>query len=177
MENNINIEDSSEIQISENNIRTARSSSSREARSRKSEERSPVVFGGGSRFNLPMSIVNKLKDAGKVAGFVVYSSGNTEQKENYYDAVDRGWKPMNADDFPELVRQYELSPFGNREEDRLIRRGGQIAMIRDIETHIAEKDYYDAEKRRQQYMSEMYKQEDPRLPKPFLDERKRSLMR
>ena len=79
------------IEASRINIRAPRASSSRASRSRVSEERSPIVFGAGSRFNLPLSVIKKLKDAGKVAGFVVYSSGNMEQKENYFDAIDRGW--------------------------------------------------------------------------------------
>lgn len=155
------------------NIRSPRSASERSAKSRTSEERAPIVFGGGSRFNLPASVVKKLRDSGKEPGFVVYSSGNTDQKENYYDALDRGWKPIQACDYPELSRQYEMSPFEQKEESQLIRRGGQIAMIRDSQTHNAEKDYYDSEKQRQQYMADMYKQTDPRYPKPFTDERTR----
>lgn len=150
--------------------------SSRESTSRKSrveDERPPIVFGGGSRFNLPPNILKKLHDTGKVLGFVVYSSGNVDQKENYMNAIDRGWKPLDAREYPELIRQYELSPFGIREEDYLIRRGGQIAMIRDKEIDDAEKDYYDADKQRQEYLLDMYRQTDPRLPKPFLDERTR----
>jgi hypothetical protein len=140
-------------------------------KNRTEEERSPIVFGGGSRFNLPANVLKKLNDSGKVLGFVVYTSGNVDQKENYYDALDRGWKPLDAREYPELIRQYELSPFGTKEEDYLIRRGGQIAMIRDKEIDDAEKDYYDSEKQRQEYMASMYKQSDPRHPKPFIDER------
>jgi len=140
-------------------------------KTRTENERSPIVFGGGSRFNLPANVIKKLNDSGKVLGFVVYSSGNTEQKENYFDALDRGWKPLDAREYPELIRQYELSPFGTKEEDYLIKRGGQIAMIRDKEIDDAERDYYDSEKQRQEYMASLYKQTDPRHPKPFLDER------
>jgi hypothetical protein len=155
------------------NIRSPRSASERGAKSRTAEERAPIVFGGGSRFNLPLNVVKKLRENGKEPGFVVYSSGNEEQKENYYNALDRGWKPLQACDYPELSRQYEMSPFAQKEESQLIRRGGQIAMTRDIELHNAEKDHYDSEKQRQQYMADMYKQTDPRYPKPFTDERTR----
>lgn len=148
---------------------SSRATSSRKTRTE--DERPPIVFGGGSRFNLPPNIIKKLNDSGKVLGFVVYSSGNVEQKENYFDALDRGWKPLDAREFPELVRQYELSPFGTKEEDYLIRRGGQIAMIRDKEIDDAERDYYDSEKQRQEYMASMYKSTDPRQPRPFIDER------
>ena len=161
--------------VKEASDRTPRTSSSRKTRTE--DTRPPIVFGGGSRFNLPGNIIKKLHDNGKVLGFVVYSSGNVEQKENYFDAIDRGWRPLDSREFPELMRQYELSPFGMKEEDYLIRRGGQIAMIRDKEIDDAEKDYYDSERVRQEYMADMYKQSDSRLPRPFLDERTRQRAR
>lgn len=166
-----------EDMIIDTNSRSSRAASSRSAGSRTLGERSPIVFGLGSRFNLPPSVVKKLKEAGKIPGFIVYSSGNTEQKENYYGAMDRGWRPLLASEFPELSRQYELSPFSTKEEDQLIRRGGQIAMVRDAEDDQAEKEHYDSENKRQEYMSDMYKQTDPRYPKPFLDERRRERIR
>lgn len=153
-------------------------SSSRASTSRKPrEERPPIVFGGGSRFNFPDTVIKKLEKTDKVLGFVVYSSGNLEQKENYFNAIDRGWKPLDSREFPELSRQYELSPFGKSEEDYLIRRGGQIAMIRDKDIDDAERDHYDSEKHRQEYMADMYTQQDSRLPKPFMDERSRRRQR
>jgi hypothetical protein len=162
------------LEEQKNEKRLSRASTSRRE-SRTSEERPPIVFGGGSRFNLPQNIIKKLQDNGKVLGFVVYSSGNVEQKENYDTAIERGWKPLDSREFPELSRQYELSPFGTREEDYLIKRGGQVAMVRDKEIDDAERDYYDSEKQRQEYMASMYKtsQSDPRLPKPFIDQRTR----
>ena len=110
--------------------------------------------------------------------FVVYSSGNTDQKENYYDAMDRGWEPVPANEHPSLARNYELSPFGRIDEgDQLIKRGGQILMKRTVELDEAEHRYYDSETQRQQYMADMYKQADPRYPKPFMDERSRGMGR
>lgn len=175
MEENIETKDSTikdidKIPLSTNEKRfSSRASTAR--KTREEDERAPIVFGGGSRFNLPINVLKKLRDTDKVLGFVVYSSGNTEQKENYYDAIERGWKPLDAREYPELIRQYELSPFGDREEDYLVRKGGQIAMIRDKATNDAEADFYDSEKQRQEYMSSMYKQADPRFPRPFIDER------
>jgi hypothetical protein len=171
-----NIKDSNLPEIKEKEPFKASRLSSRASMSRKDrteEERSPIVFGGGSRFNLPPAIIKRLSDNDKVLGFVVYSSGNMEQKENYENALERGWKPLDAREFPELMRQYELSPFGSREEDYLIKRGGQIAMVRDKNIDDAEKEYYDSEKQRQEIMASMYKQADPRYPKPFIDERTR----
>ncbi len=185
MEKNINTQssDMKEIEpftvskIAPNNEKRFSSRASTSRKTREEEERAPIVFGGGSRFNLPSKVIKKLHDSDKVIGFVVYSSGNVDQKENYNDAIDRGWRPLDSREYPELSRQYELSPFGVREEDYLIRRGGQIAMIRDKEIDDAEKDYYDSEKQRQEYMAAMYKQQDPRMPKPFLDERTRNRSR
>lgn len=159
------------------NNRSSRGIEQRSAHSRVSDERPPIVFGGGTRFNLPASVVKKLHDSNRVPGFVVYSSSNQDQKENYYDAVDRGYKPLRAEEFPELARQYELSPFDSKEETQLIRRGGQVCMVRDEEIHNAENDYYDEAKRRDQYLADMYKQTDPRYPKPFADERTRHRVR
>lgn len=175
-ENNITQESddqSSEGQSSHNGEKRFSSRASMSRKTRVEDERPPIVFGGGSRFNLPPGVVKKLRDTDKVVGFVVYSSGNVEQKENYFNATERGWRPLDSREFPELSRQYELSPFGKTEEDYLVRRGGQIAMIRDKDIDDAEKDFYDAEKRRNEYISDMYKQSDPRYARPFLDERTR----
>lgn len=158
--------------------RASRNAESRAFEGRVAAERPPIVFGAGSRFNLPPSLVKRFKDDGKSVCFVVYSSGNVDQKENYDNAIERGYQPLTASMAPELARQYELSPFGTRDEaDQLIRRGGQIAMIRDTEIHEAEDKYYDSENQRQQYMADMYKQADPRYPRPFMDERKRTVGR
>lgn len=154
--------------------RTSRAALNRGSTSRVSESRPPITFGGGSRFNLPTSVVQKLKDAGKVPGFVVYSSSNEEQKENYFAAMERGWKPLTANEFPELARQYELSPFSTKEADQLIKRGGQIAMVRDKETDNAEKEHYDSERERERMMLQQYSWDGGNV-KPIIDQRKRGI--
>ena len=137
--------------------RRSRTTESRAFESRVPSQRSPIVFGTASRFNVPAEVMKD--DPDHKYGFVVYSSGNVEQRENFYEAMDRGWKPVPAAEHPSLARNYELSPFGNREEgDQLIRRGGQILMKRPLDIHEAEEEHYDSEKKRQQYMSDMYKQ-------------------
>ena len=162
--------------MTEETKRAARSTESRAHEGRISNERPPIVFGSGSRFNIPISVIKD--DPDHAYSFVVYSSGNEEQKENYFDAIDRGYKPVPASEHPSLARNYELSPFERREDgDQLIRRGGQVLMKRPIELHDAENEHYDSEKQRQEYMADMYKQSDPRHPKPFLDERKRGRSR
>lgn len=139
------------------------------------DNRPQIVFGGGSRFNLPNNVIQKLKDEGKVVGFVVFSSGDVYQRENYFNAIDRGWKPLDSREYPELTRQYELAPseFRNREEDYLIRKGGQIAMIRDKEIDDAENEYYDSERRRAELTASTYRQGDPRSVRVDTDERTR----
>lgn len=169
------IEEEGAVKVKTTSPRASRATESRGFEARVGEERAPIVFGGISRFNLPPALVSRLKDNDEVASWVVYSSGNTEQKENYYNAIDRHYKPIAGCDYPELARQYEMSPFASREEgDQLIRRGGQVLMKRALNVQEAEDDYYDSEKQRQEYMADMYKQADPRYPKPFMDERKRT---
>lgn len=136
------------------------------------DPKSPITWGTKSRFNLPDAVIQKLKDEGKVVSFVPYSVANEEDKERFFKAIDDGWQPIDGRDFPELMRNYKLSPFGMKEEDYLIKKGGQVAMWRDKETHDAEQSYYDAEDRRKKYMTDMYRQPDPRMPKPYLDERR-----
>lgn len=157
--------------------RVSRNLESREFEGRIVNERPPIVFGGGSRFNLPPNLLKRFKNDGYVLSFVVYSSGNVDQKENYYNAIDRGYDPVASNEAPELRRRVELSPFGAREEgDQLIRVGGQTLMKRRVEDQEAEDKYYDSENSRQEYMMNLYRsgQYDPRRPIPFpLDERRR----
>lgn len=150
--------------------RRSRALDSRNFESRTVDQRPTFVYRGGSKFNVPLDVTDS--DPDHVYSYVVYSSGNFEQRENYYEAMDRGWKPVAASQHPSLARNYNINPFGTRDEgDQLIRKGGQVLMKRTIEEDDAEKAFYDAENRRQQYMSDMYKQQDPRMPRPFLDDR------
>lgn len=155
--------------------RTPRSRESRSATSRTVSQRPPMTF-GQSKFNLPLSVVQKARDNGQEMGFVVYSRGNEEQRENYDEAVFRGWRPLRTSDYPELAPPEALSPFGKRQEEteNLIRRGGQVAMVRDTETHQAEQEYYDAEKERQRHLAEMYKTDDLGRPRVLIDQRSRN---
>lgn len=146
----------------EENIRTPRASSSRGAQSRVAESRSPIayaanpVIGVGSRLNLPETVVKKLREDGQEPAFVVYASGNQDQKENYFTAVDKGWRPLRASEYPELARNYEINPFGDRVEDQLIRRGGQIAMVRDKDIHDQEQAVYREQNRAQKEYSQKH---------------------
>jgi len=171
------MEEESNINIESKNPRASRSMELRGFKEgRVKDERPPIVFGLGSRFNLPPQLVQRFKDDGYVLSWVVYSSGGSDHKENYYEAIDKGYQPLPASAAPELMRQYELTPFGDgkREEasNQLIQKGGQTLMKRPIEIHNAEEDFYDSENQRQQYMSDLYRagQANPSLPRPFLDE-------
>lgn len=150
--------------------RRSRATDNRAFESRTVDDRPPIVWNKGSRFNVPDSVLRSDEDHDY--SYVVYSSGNIEQKENYYDAIERHYKPVAASEHPDLARNYELNPFGSRDEgESLIRKGGQVLMKRRKEYGQAEKSHYDSEIHRQHYMAEMYKQQDPRYPKPFMDDR------
>ena len=150
--------------------RTRRAATGRTSFSRVSEDRRSVSF-GDSQFNLPKSVVEKLKADGKVVGFVVYSSMNEEQRDNYLKAQDRGWDPLCADEYPELTRRYNLAPFNSRESDTFIKRGGQITMIRSQEEDDAERKYYDSEVARTNKMLREYSFGGGEI-KPYVDQRR-----
>lgn len=145
------------------NNRRSRGTESREFSARSANERPPIEFGAVSRFNLPTSLLKKLDEEGYEAGFVVYSSGGTDQKENYFDAIRRGHEPILCSQYPEIARQYSMSPFGAREEDEISRVGGQTPMKRRKKDAEAERDYYDSERMRQQIMVDTFKQGDSRV--------------
>ena len=159
-------------------LRRSRNADTRDFEGRSVTSRSPIAYGRISKFNLPEEFIKDYEAKGYVVGFIVYSLANSEHRENYYQAIDRGWIPVKASDHPSLVRNYQNNPFGKKDEmDEFIIRGGQIAMIRRQEDHDAEKGYYDSENIRIDYMRKMYEahQLDPRAPVPFLDERRRGV--
>ena len=150
----------------------ARSTEKRVFESRAIDARPVYSFGGGSRFNVPEEI--RLADPDHKYAFVVYSSGNFEQKENYYDALDRGYMPVPTSEHPRLSRAHFASPFAREErEDNLYKVGGQILVKRPNDVDKAEKEHFDGDKARQEHLSEMYLQPDARYPKPFMDQRTR----
>ena len=150
--------------------RSSRNMQSRAYEGRVVSAKAPVSYMMGSRFNLPEQLVENLRKSGYEPGWIAYSRAKTEDKENYFDAIDREYQPILASEAPELARRYELNPFGNREEDSLIRRGGQILMKRPIEAHQAEQKHYNEIHLRQQQHSDLFRQGPDGLTK-FLDER------
>lgn len=156
--------------------RRSRTTDNRSFESRGAVERAPLVYGTGSRFNFPAEAIQRFHDQGYELNYVVISSGNTDQKENYFNAMDRGHIPLLASEDPSLARNYNMNPFGSRDDaDQFIKKGGQIATKRKIEDAKVERDYYDGENKRDQYMTDMHKMSmnNPGAPRPFLDERKR----
>lgn len=153
------------------NIRNSRSTEKRVFESREAEERPQAFFGGNSRFNVAKEILDA--DPEHAYGFVVYSSGNYEQKENYYDAINRGYSPVPTSEHPKLARRHVATPFRESREDQLYTTGGQILVKRDKKIDIAEKEYFTGNQQRQEYISEMYRQPDPRFARPYIDQRTR----
>lgn len=153
--------------------RALRSTESRSYEARVTEERPPVSYGDGSKFNLPKEVVQKYEENGYSLSFVMYMCGKEEDRENYFDAIDRGYSPVMASELPQLARRYEISPFSTKEEDGLVRRGGQVLMKRSSELDRKEKEYYSEKNARQSFMSELFKQTDPTKPRVIFDERTR----
>lgn len=153
--------------------RASRSTESRSYEARVTEERPPIAYGDGSRFNLPKEVIEKYKDNGYSLSFVMYMCGKEEDKENYFSAIERGYTPVMASELPQLARRYSLSPFSQKEEDSLVRRGGQVLMKRLSDVDIAEKENYSEMHARQRIMSELHKQTDPGKPRVMFDERSR----
>ena len=158
--------------------RRSRSTDSRSFDSRAANERAPLNYGTLSRFNVPEKTRKKYKDMGYDLCWIMYSSGNLEQKENYFKALERGYSPVLASDDPELCRNYSMSPFGEKSDsniDSFIPRGGQILMKIKEEERESELELYDSENRRNNYMTNMHKiaANNPGAPRPFIDERRR----
>lgn len=123
------------------------------------------TFGGGSRFNMPREILDG--DPEHDFGYVVYSSNNIDQTQNYNDACDRGWEPVRVSEYPSLSRQRIASPFSARDNaNDFEMRGGQIAMRRLKEVSRQENEYHDQSKYSQEQKADAHKHYDPRMPRP-----------
>lgn len=151
-------------------VRASRATESHSYEGRVTEERPPIVFSENSRFNVPQAI----KDADPLHSYsyIAYMSGGTEKRDEYYDAIHRRYfKPVRASENPILARRYELDPFDKKDEDDLIKVGGQILMKRPIEAKEAEDKYYDEKNSRNAYISEMHNSRDLSRPRMIRDER------
>lgn len=173
-ENNIpsNTQEPSEAKTT----RRLRSADSRNFESRSASERPPIAYGLLSRFNISKEIIKSYADQGYELNWVMYSSGNVEQKENYFSAIERNHIPVLASEHPEFRRNYDMNPFGEKNPvDQFISKGGQILMKRKEEYCAAEREHYDSENRRQDFMTEMHRMsaQNPGSVRPFIDERKR----
>lgn len=151
--------------------RPKRAYESRGFEGRVTQARKPLLYSQGSRFNIPKEVIDA--DPDHYYSFIVYSSMNEENRENFYDAIDRGYEAVKGSEHPILARRYDLSPFDKKVEDDVIKRGGQILMKRPMEIHEEEMKIYNEHNHRQEYMAEMHRSRDPRQPRPFMDERKK----
>lgn len=126
----------------------------------KREQRKPISFSLGSRFN----IQEHVKEEGYSYAYIPYNVGGEEKRDLYFEAIDRrGFEPVKASSHPDLARRYDLSPFKRREEDEFIHQGGQILMRRLEEYKKAEDEFYDERNSRNNHMVEMRKMGNPTL--------------
>ena len=149
--------------------RSPRALEKRSQESRVTEMRPPIVYSEESAFNVPQSI----RDAHPELSFayIPYVCGGKELHENFDNAVyNRAFTPVTASQFPALSRRHALSPFERKEEDSLIKHGGQVLMVRSTDAKQAEDKVFDEKIARQNYIRDMHSQNPS--ARPFADERK-----
>ncbi len=109
-------------------VRASRHSEGRAQTSRVKKERPAITISLGSRFNLPKEI---LDDPDYVYGWVAYSCNGEELPEAVEEALDSYWLPVPKEEYPSLARRYIGDIFGRKEEEQLIKKGGQVLMKRE----------------------------------------------
>lgn len=127
--------DSSYRKVSEA-VRPSRHAQSRAHEGRIKKERPAISISLGSRFNLPQEI---LDDEDYVYGWVAYSCNGEELQEAIDEAEDNYWEFVPKSEYPTLTRRYRHDLFGRKEEDHLIKKGGQVLMkrLREIDEEYA----------------------------------------
>jgi len=152
--------------------RRSRSLDNRDSDDRAASERPPIVFGNQSQFNFSESI---LADKRYQFGWTPYIVSNEEIHQNYNKALDSGWECMEASEYPQLRRTYKHDPFRKREdEEEFIKRGGQIAMRRNMDIKEAEDKHFDEENFHRQQMVDVHKMDTPGGTRVFSHSRTRS---
>lgn len=137
--------------------RRARSLEGRSFQSRSASERPALNYASLSKFNVPKEVLDADPDH-----YYSYINARTPTgenlKQNFYDAVDRGYKAVPPSAHPSLARNYHVNPFGDRgEESQFIERGCAILMKRPIDLHKQENARYDSEHQRDHEMAELYR--------------------
>lgn len=152
--------------------RTSRSSDlrSHDGRVSISGTRAPVSFATGSRFNVPKEVIES--DPDHSYEYIAYQSGGVDLTSEYDEAVyRRGFAPVERSQHPTLSRNDIANPFGKKQEDNLVKQGGQILMKRPIEVKKAEDDFFNEFTARQNYIKQMHSNRDPGSTKMLADER------
>lgn len=134
-------------------VRVSRHSEGRAQTARVKKERPAITISLGSRFNLPKEI---LDDPDYVYGWVAYSCSGEELQQGVEEAFDSYWLPVPKDEYPTLSRRYISDVFGRKEEDQLIRKGGQILMKREREIDDEFNKAYNERNERDQEMKNNY---------------------
>lgn len=133
------------------------------------DERAPIVYSEDSRFNVPASI--RESDPEHVYAYIPYKCGGKELEDDVYNAIEKdGFIPVRASEHPALKRRYDLGLFAKKDEDDLIKTGGQLLMKRTVEAQKRSDIKYDAAIAQQNYMRELYSQ-DPVRPRMIEDRR------
>lgn len=127
--------------------RDSRALLSRASEMRSAKEREPATFHQLSRFNIPLSCVNKLKEAGLVGAFINHKTDERDLQNNYDNAIGRQWRPALAAEFPEMARLHEYSPYEKSKKSDYIIKDGMIFMIRLEEDDKSEREHYERETR------------------------------
>lgn len=121
-------------------LRFNRAAHNRANTRRMNNERPPLDFSIGSRFNIPKEITEA--DPDNIYGFIPYMAGGEQLQDIVDDAVERGWWPVLKSEHPILARRYLSDVFGKTEQCDYIKKGGQIAMKRSRIDHDHEMDQY-----------------------------------
>jgi hypothetical protein len=134
--------------------RRSRSANNRDSNPR-GMERSPINFGTGSQFNLPLEV---RADTRYRFGWTPFIVRNEEDMDKCDRAQDAGWLAVESEDYPSLVRSYK-----HRENSRekLVKRGGTLLQRREEELCQRADENNDEEMRHNAMISAMYERENP----------------
>jgi len=132
--------------------------------------RAPITVARGSFFNVPREVLDS--DPDHSYSFIPYYSGGQELLEVYEEAVHvDGFRPVKRSSHPLLKRQTVETPFSRKEDDDLVKVGGQILMKRPIEYKIEDDKNDEALIRAQDAMKEMHRSDNMGVTRVINDTR------
>jgi hypothetical protein len=134
------------------------------------QRRAPITIGTGSFFNVPQEILRS--DPDHSYSFIPYHSGGRELLEEYEEAVYvDGFVPVKRSSHPLLKRNAVETPFSRKEEDDLVKVGGQILMKRPIEYKIEQDKVQDMHIRAQEAIKDMHRSDNMGVTRVINDTR------